>query len=175
MFGIIIERDARNAIESRFLSHIARISDDTLGMRGEIAEVEISLRSHQRDAGMVVCNALMGLESKNCLQSFASQRSDYLDTSLTSLSIDDSQKNIDFLLVSKQHLTIEGQHQIFSFLQMKFIHDGRTHDFLIEETNVVDEHVAHHIHLGEFSTLLVGDTIIGDTCREENIRQTIDD
>ena len=57
---------------------------------------------------------------------------------------------------------------------MLFIHHLRTLHTLLQESDIIDEYITHHINLREFGTLLVGDTVVGDTCSEEDIRESVD-
>ena len=56
---------------------------------------------------------------------------------------------------------------------MLFVHHLRTLHTLLQEPDVINEYITHHIDLRKFGTLLVGDTVVGDTCGEENIRESI--
>ena len=56
---------------------------------------------------------------------------------------------------------------------MLLVHHLRTLHTLLQEPDVINEYITHHIDLREFGTLLVGDTVVGDTCGEEDIRESI--
>ncbi len=58
---------------------------------------------------------------------------------------------------------------------MQLVHQVWALHLLLQVADIVDEHIAHHIYLGEFGSLLVGDAVIGYPCREEDVGKTVDD
>ena len=142
-------------------------------MGSEIREVEIALRLHHHDARLMISHILISLECQNESQCLATQRRQYLDARLSCHPIDGGNQLLHLLYVVHYRLAVQGKQQIFAFFQMLLIHHGRALHALLQESDVVNEHIAHHIYLREFGSLLVGDAVVRDTRREEDIRQTI--
>ena len=142
-------------------------------MGSEIREVEIALRLHHHNARLVISHILVSLESQHESQSLATQRCQHLDARLSCHPIDGGNQLLHLLDVVHYRLAVQGKQHILAFFQMLLVHHGRALHALLQESDVVDEHIAHHIYLREFGSLLVGDAVVRDARREEDIRQTI--
>ena len=57
---------------------------------------------------------------------------------------------------------------------MLVVHQLWTLHALLQKTDIINEHIAHHVDLGKLGALLVGDAVVGYTRSKEDIRQSVD-
>ena len=61
MLRVVVERDAGNVVEGRLLGNVARVGNYSLGMGGELAEVEIAHAFHNMNVWLVGNKRCYGL------------------------------------------------------------------------------------------------------------------
>ena len=80
---------------------------------------------------------------------------------------------LQVLLIVQQCFTVDGQHQIVTFLNTHFNHQRRTLPAIMTEAEIVYQNVAHHIHLTLGHALVGGVARRGDTSREKQVAQAV--
>ena len=123
----------------------------------------------------MVSLALVHHECQHVLTSLAPERSHYLDACLACLAVYHAEHLVQIVRTLQESLSIEREEQIVMVSQMQLVHQGWALHLLLQVADIVDEHIAHHIYLGELSSLLVGDAVIRYACREEDVGKTVDD
>ena len=141
-------------------------------MSRNIFKVKIALGLYQRDSRRVTGFGQDFLDNTCCTTTKRSYNRQCCIVHATDNSLDELGK---MCFVVNQGLTIEREYNIFAFLKSKFIKYGRTLQATVIIAKIINENVANHVDLTQLSTLFVGNVVVTDTCREENIAQTIND
>ena len=162
MFGIAVEGDTRHHVECRFFCHIATVGNDTLGMAGQIAEVEITHGGSYQEAG-----GILGQQLRHGVGSLGVQGGNY--RRVASRSDDGFEHTLQIFACGHQGFAVEGEHNVLSIhnaLLCKYLRTGKT---CVVVADIVYQYVAYHIHFGQLCALAVGHCVVADSSRKQDV------